>query len=150
MKYSYVYLTVALLVSATLVMRGTMKNELRVAIDGPSEVFVGENFEYKIHIANQSEEATVLMYYMPPTQLEYVDSDSTQGDLFNVHYSQDMRTIYGQGTNFDVTVGLTMRACHSFEYEDDAPSYFIFYVCSQDGEETEVYKRQGLKIVEKL
>ncbi len=139
---------------ALVVMLGatTLQAELRVAVDGPSEVIAGQDFEYKIRIANPSEEgSTVLMYYIPPNQLECLTADNQDKQQFKVCYQPDLRRVYGEGMNLndheDITVGLTMRACDISTEEEDVPSYFIFLVCKENGEDIELYKRLGLKII---
>ncbi len=126
---------------------------LRVAVEGPQEVIAGQDFEYKIHIVQppEEEDCSVLMYYIPPKQLEFIAAESPDKDLFDVRYEHDLRRIYGEGVKLNrekaISVGLTMRACESFVEEEDAPSYFMFCVFGKNGEDAELYKRKGLKIL---
>ena len=139
--------------TAFVVMLSTsiLHARLRVVVDGPQEVLAGQDFTYKVNIVNPPEEegATVLMYYVPPKQLEYVTSENANEKRFKVNYAPDLRRVYGQGDNLsdDISFDLTLRACGSSAEEEDAPSYFIFFVCKKDGEDTEFYKRLGLKII---
>ena len=91
--------------------------ELRVAVDGPTQVCAGQDFEYTIRVVSPPDEknSMVLMYYVPPQQLECVETESRAPALFKVAYAPDLRRVYGQGTHLTedepVTVSLTMKAC---------------------------------------
>jgi len=137
----------------SLISGSLLNAEVNVNVKGPKTVVAGEEFQYVVLIKNppNANNEMVLMYYMPPKELEYISSETENADIFPIKYEREFNEVYGEGFDLqgdsDISVIIKLKAKEDLTFDEQvAASYFSFFVVDEEAE-AEYSQRKALVVM---